>query len=82
VAKKRLYDSSKTRVQPVFNALDALPSDWLPRLLDLAAGPMATSCHWRDKDMTILRADWTGKTKGAKERAFFPPTELLKWLVT
>jgi hypothetical protein len=79
---RRVYDSSKTRVQPVFGALEALPTNWLSRLLDLAAGPLETARSWLQQDMTILRADWAGRKKDAKERALFPPVSLLKWLVT
>jgi hypothetical protein len=82
VKKTRLHDSSKTRVQPVFSALDALRTNWLPKLLDLAAGTTAASRPWRNQDMTIVRADWTGKEKGSKERALFPPVTLLRELAS
>lgn len=74
----RQFDSSRTRVAPVFGRLlqQAQP-DWIVQLLDLAAanGP-AGAQRWREKDLTLHKHFW-----GASEKGLQPPVSLLSWLI-
>jgi hypothetical protein len=70
------FDSSKTRVAPVFNALQAGPDGWISKLLDLAADPSAPH-PWRTQDLHVLETAWA-----PKERRLAPPAALLEWLVS
>jgi hypothetical protein len=76
---RRPFDSSKTRVAPVFDALTARQAQepqWLRRLLDLASVGSASARPWHAQDMTVLEGSW-GKT----ERGLQPPVALLSWLI-
>ena len=75
-----IFNSSKTRVAPMFDRLiasDPTGRSWLPTLLALPAGgaPFAepTSC-----DLGIVSHWWEGNPA---ERAMAPPLSLLRWLV-
>jgi hypothetical protein len=70
------FDSSKTRIAPVFEHLKALPGDW-PRQL-LALGKCgATGCSQPDGlDLTFVRGLW-----GSDEARLHPPIALLSWLI-
>jgi hypothetical protein len=70
------YDSSKTRVAPVFNHLKVLPCEWPRRLLELAEFGSPDSTIGGDMDLSFVEGAW-----GDKERGFRPPTALLEWLV-
>jgi hypothetical protein len=69
------YDSSKTRVQPVFDALWKRGRDWLPELLQLPSGgcPDASIVS---RDFTLLEGHWE-----PNERCLNPPVSLLSWLI-
>lgn len=68
------YDSSKTRVAPVFNALARQgAADWPRRLLLLAEGRPA---FIRDLNFAFQRGFW-----GEHELGLEPPRSLLRWLV-
>jgi hypothetical protein len=72
----RQFDSTKTRVTPVFDALLVQPPGWVARLLDLAASPGDRPHPWRDQDLSVVDHGW-----GTHERALLPPITLLEWLV-
>jgi len=69
------YDSSKTRVQPVFDQLWARGRDWLPELLALPTGgcPDATI---KSGDLSIIERYWE-----PNEKCLNPPVSLLSWLI-
>src|SRR5207249_4827014 len=74
------FNSSKTRVAPVFNALltrDPTGQTWLPRLVMLGS---RSSSIAGISDVGALPGDhpaWWGRN----ERGFRPPVALLRWLV-
>jgi hypothetical protein len=70
-----IYDSSKTRVAPVFSALRECGADWLPALLALAVGNSAVTRQSGD-DLSFLRGYW-----GEAELAVPPPVSLLSWMI-
>jgi hypothetical protein len=68
------YDSSKTRVAPVFNALSRLGgADWPRSLLLLAEGKASVI---PDLNFAFQRGCW-----GENEHGLEPPRSLLRWLV-
>jgi hypothetical protein len=69
------FDSSKTRVVPVFEALKPLSRGWIRELLSLAEGP-AVSTRPRDADLTFVNGHW-----GERELGLQPPVALLSWLI-
>lgn len=70
------YDSSKTRVTPVFNRLAEEPWDWPFRLLKLAEFGSVEAVIPDTLDMTYVKGSW-----GANEQGLRPPISLLSWLV-
>lgn len=73
---RRQYDSSLTRVQPVFDALRTSgKAGWVAELLDLVGGESADA-PWRGLDLTIEEGRW-----GASEVSLQPPVSLLSWLI-
>lgn len=69
------FDSSKTRVTPVFDQLRQRQDDWVRRLVALpqhGTGRVTPA----EADLAFVRGYW-----GATERALFPPVSLLSWLV-
>lgn len=73
------YNSSKTRVAPVFAALEARASEepqWPRRLLDLAAGEERVERPWRTQDLAVKASYYE-----PNERPLKPPVALLSWLV-
>jgi hypothetical protein len=68
-------DSSKTRVQPVFDALWSKGRDWLPQLLSL---PNVCGKHSaiQSGNLTLLEGYWEPHEKCLK-----PPVSLLSWLI-
>ena len=74
------YDSSRTRVVPVFNALmdrDPTGVEWLLPLLNLGSGATGKLTELSGQ-LISSHAKWWGK----KERRLSPPCSLLTWLVT
>jgi len=71
-----IHDSSKTRVAPIFDRLEASPGDWPRRLLELAEFGSTHSVVPDDLDLRFLEGAW-----GENERGLRPPTALLEWLV-
>jgi hypothetical protein len=73
------FNSSKTRVKPVFDRLlhkDPTGQSWLPVLLALPAGGAASAGK---KSVTPIRIHfWEGN---GGEQPLFPPKSLLRWLV-
>jgi hypothetical protein len=68
------YDSSKTRVAPVFNRLRERPDAWISRLLELVHPE--TDSALAGLDLSFQSGHW-----GSNERALDPPVALLSWLV-
>jgi hypothetical protein len=78
VPVRRRFDSSRTRVAPVFNALrDQGKPKWISALLDMAAenGPSREST-WRGLDLSLRNHYW-----GKNEQGIQPPVSLLSWLI-
>jgi hypothetical protein len=72
------YDSSKTRVEPVFEILtekDSTGRSWLPQLLKLPVGGNGVRTA-KECDLTISHCCW-----GPDERKLSPPVSLLSWLI-
>ena len=70
----RPFDSSRTRVAPVFDEMQAKP-DWVRRLLTLPAGGTAPD---------LARLDLTSTSSGhwgPNEKRLDPPVALLSWLI-
>ena len=70
------YDSSLTRVAPVFERLKAQSGEWPRRLLELPEFGSAGSVSTGDMDLTFIEGWW-----GKAERGLRPPVSLLSWLV-
>ena len=68
------FDSSKTRVAPVFDALRSRAANWIPEFLALAEGACG-SVNDSD-DLTLLEGHWY-----PKELCLHPPVSLLSWCV-
>jgi hypothetical protein len=76
---RRPFDSSKTRVAPVFDALtarEAVEPQWLRRLLHLASPDSARPHPWDSQDLAVRERAW-----GTSERGLQPPVALLSWLI-
>jgi hypothetical protein len=69
------YDSSKTRVKPVFDALRARGNGWLPQLLELPTGGCG-DIQLRSGDLTVIESHWE-----PDEKCLNPPVSLLSWLI-
>jgi Protein of unknown function (DUF429) len=73
------WNSSRTRVAPVFQALTAKAADdaqWVRRLLDLVVGESQHARPWRQQDVTVHSSHFE-----PAERGLQPPVALLSWLV-
>jgi len=71
------FDSSKTRVRPVFDILWSQGRDWLPQLLTLPVCGYANADEFHAKDLTLLdEGDWE-----PEEKRLLPPVSLLSWLI-
>ena len=71
-------DSSKTRVQPIFDQLagqDQTGTSWLPKLLALPVGGNEVILP-PDCDFVIQESGW-----GEAEKKLDPPVSLLEWLI-
>jgi len=69
------YDSSKTRVVPVFDQLAVRHDDWIRTLLSLATYGSGVAVP-PDLDLTFVAGNW-----GVNERGLAPPVALLSWLI-
>jgi hypothetical protein len=69
------YDSSKTRVGPVFDALWLRGRDWLPELLSLPTGGCSDAPTGLG-DLTLVEGHWD-----PNEKSLNPPVALLSWLI-
>ena len=69
------YDSSKTRVRPVFDALWNQGRDWLPKLLALPDGGCPDASVGAG-NLALLEGYWE-----PNEKCLNPPVSLLSWLV-
>jgi hypothetical protein len=75
------FDSSKTRVAPVFDALldlDSSGAGWLPPLLRLPRADGESGCECRVDDAKIERHAWHGNPR---ERRLDPPVSVLAFLL-
>ena len=70
-----VYDSSKTRVAPVFDQLRLRTDDWVRTLLNLAQHGAGTPVG-DDVDLAFVRGSW-----GTTEKGIHPPVALLSWLI-
>lgn len=70
------YDSSKTRVGPVFDRLAKTVEDWLPKLLQLPEYGAEDSESFENLDLSIIEKAWE-----PCEKKLPPPPALLSWLV-
>lgn len=70
-----VFDSSKTRVAPVFDALEALGNHWVPQLLSLVEVE-GSDRSVPTRDLTFVRGRW-----GNDELSIPPPVALLSWLI-
>jgi len=74
------YDSSRTRVVPVFDALmerDSSGNSWLPRLLQLGSLSSGRLEGLVPGPLVAEQRKWWGRN----ERHLNPPRDLLRWLV-
>lgn len=79
---RRQFDSSVTRVAPVFSALEQRTDAWVSALLDLASnGAHGGQRSWASENMAPTRVDFADKTRGKRERGLRPPNSLLAWLI-
>jgi hypothetical protein len=79
---RRQFDSSVTRVAPVFSALEQRTDGWVTPLLNLASsGTHAGRRPWAAEDMTPSRVDFADKRRGRREGGLRPPNSLLAWLI-
>jgi hypothetical protein len=69
------YDSSKTRVKPIFDALWSRGCDWLPQLLALPTGG-CPEAEIKPGDLTLVEGHWE-----PREKCLNPPVSLLSWLI-
>src|SRR5690348_14104439 len=71
-----VFDSSKTRVAPVFRHLRDLGGPWIPRLLALPEHGAPGAGGWEGLDLEFNKGFW-----GDHEARLPPPVALLSWLV-
>jgi hypothetical protein len=75
---RRPFDSSKTRVAPIFDALmrsDPTGGAWIGHLPDLCSADGA-SRPWTREDLTVRTTRWS-----PSEIGLHPPVALLSWLI-
>jgi len=70
------FDSSKTRVAPVFGHLQTRHDLWIPRLLHLPQHGAPHAPGWDALDLTFVKGCW-----GEREARLPPPVSLLSWLL-
>lgn len=70
------FDSSRTRVAPVFDQLRARSRDWPRQLLDLVSPTWAEGHDSTAFDLRFVQGYW-----GESERGIDPPVSLLSWLI-
>jgi hypothetical protein len=70
------YDSSKTRVRPVFDTLWARGRDWLPALLSLPEFGCGRVLDGNTLDLTLQEGFWE-----PSEKCLNPPVALLSYLI-
>lgn len=74
-----VHDSSRTRVAPVFSALQSLDSPWLKQLLALTAFGAPEASRSLSVDTTPSAVFFGGRDR--KEKRLPAPSSLLRWLV-
>lgn len=74
-----VHDSSRTRVAPVFSALQSLESPWVGHLLALTASGAPDAGLSLSLDAQPTTVLFGGK--GRKEKRLLAPSSLLRWLV-
>jgi hypothetical protein len=84
------YNSSLTRVRPVFRelfSLDPTGQEWLPQLLLLATDNVALATRMAkhpgmlDPDLLKKRSYHGGELEACFERSLPPPERFLRWLI-
>lgn len=73
----RKYDSTKTRVIPVFDRISKTDKSWLRRLLKLPKHGSLSVNSTKGDDLTVENKYW-----GDKEKTIDPPVSLLNWLIS
>lgn len=71
------YDSSKTRVVPFFEQLEARTDDWVRTLLEASRFGHPACSVPSDLDLTFEKGEW-----GDAEHGYTPPESLLRWMVS
>jgi hypothetical protein len=71
-----IYDSSRTRVAPVFDCLRSRGDDWVRRLLQVLEAPSGPSLNLEGLDLRCINGYWSPSEKGLS-----PPVSLLSWLI-
>ena len=77
-------NSSRTRVLPVFAALERRTDDWVRALLDLAdiGDPYCCSSgRWSTLRLLPTAVSFADRQSDRRERSFKPPRALLRWLI-
>lgn len=76
--KRKLRDSSKTRVAPMFDAITARDNQgaWIKEMLDVASNGIRVQPRWRGDDFTYVGGYWY-----PREQPLHPPLSLLSWLI-
>lgn len=76
-----IFDSSKTRVVPVFDVLASSNSNWVLGLLELAEHPSGKPASVRGLDLTFDTTNTENRHWGKEEWGMAPPTSLLAWMI-
>jgi hypothetical protein len=71
-----VYDSSRTRVAPVFDRCRVRPDDWVRKLLQLPETPDPPPLDLSNVDLRFMDGHWSPTEMGLS-----PPVSLLSWLI-
>jgi hypothetical protein len=81
-SRRKLRDSSRTRVAPLFRQLEQRDDDWPLALLDLAAATLKRDpTRWEFLRMSPTITHFGDPKAKRKEKGYAPSKELLTWLV-
>jgi hypothetical protein len=76
--RRKVRDSSKTRVAPVFDAITARDRQgaWVKEMLDIVSSETTVQSKWQSDDFTYVDGYWY-----PREQSLHPPLSLLSWLI-